>query len=206
MYRCIILDVDGTMLDTLDAELLCLQKVLNKRGIDVKQSDLEFAFGVPTEKVFEKYGIKDIERISTEWNNCMARSISDSHIYDGILDVLERLKDSSIVTGVVTSRTEEELERDFRPLDFFKYFRHIICAEDTKKHKPHPDPLLKFLEISGQKRGDCVYIGDTIHDMQSANAANIDFALAKWGAESPESINTSIILESPKEIFKLAKL
>lgn len=206
MYKCVILDVDGTIIDTLDAELQCLQKVLNMRGIEADQKELEFAFGVPTEKVFERYGIKDIEEISTEWNNCMAKSISEEHIYDGILDVLECLKNSNIVTGVVTSRTREELERDFKPLGLFKYFKYIVCAEDTENHKPHPDPLLKFLEISGQNREDCVYVGDTIHDMKSANAANIDFALAKWGAESPEYIDAAIVLDVPRDILQLVKL
>ncbi len=206
MYRCIILDVDGTMLDTLDAETKCLQIVLGRRGINASREDLEFAFGVPTEKVFERYGIEDIEEIGKEWNDCMAQSISDIYIYDGILDVLEKLKASQIVTGVVTSRTKEELERDFKPLELFQYFQHIICAEDTEYHKPHPDPLLKFIEIAGQNREDCIYVGDTIYDMQSAQSAQVDFALAKWGAKDIDTIDTSIVLEKPKDILSLVRL
>ena len=203
MYKCIILDVDGTMLNTLYVEIKCLQEVLMRRGVDASREDLEFAFGVPTEEIFKHYDIKDVEEAATEWNDCMARSISDIKFYDGILEVLERLKDSPVITGVVTSRTRAELDRDFIPLKLFKYFNYIICAEDTKRHKPHPEPLIKFLEVSGQRSEDCIYIGDTVYDLECADGAQVDFALAKWGAEEPNTIDASIILEDPKEILDI---
>lgn len=206
MYKCIILDVDGTMLNTLDVEIKCLQKVLGRRGIDASREDLEFAFGVPTEKIFEHYEIEDIEDAADEWNDCMAESISDIRFYDGVLEVLDRLKDSSITMGVVTSRTRAELERDFIPLKLFKYFEYIVCEEDTERHKPHPEPLLKFLEISGVKSEDCIYVGDTVYDLECANSAQVDFALAKWGAKDPHTIEASIVLEAPKDILSLAEI
>ena len=57
--------------------------------------------------------------------------------------------------------------------------------------------------ISGQRSEDCIYIGDTAYDLECANGAQVDFALAKWGAEEPHTIDASIILEDPKEILDI---
>jgi phosphoglycolate phosphatase-like HAD superfamily hydrolase len=86
--------------------------------------------------------------------------------------------------------------------DFFKL---AVCADDTEKHKPNPDPILKFIEISGDDKSKTIYIGDTKYDMECAFGAGIDFALALWGAKSSIGINANYILESPSQVLDLIK-
>ena len=55
-----------------------------------------------------------------------------------------------------------------------------ICAEDTLKHKPDPEPALEFLRRLNANPEDTVFIGDTRHDWQCANGAGLKFILADW--------------------------
>ena len=57
----------------------------------------------------------------------------------------------------------------------------IICADDTAEHKPKPGPLLKYMEYTGARPSEVLYVGDTVYDMQCARGAGVDFALARWG-------------------------
>ena len=57
----------------------------------------------------------------------------------------------------------------------------VICADDTAEHKPEPGPLLKYMERTGAKPSEVLYVGDTVYDMQCARGAGVDFALARWG-------------------------
>ena len=76
----------------------------------------------------------------------------------------------------------------------------IICADDTEKHKPNPEPLLKYMELSKTNNDDILYIGDSTYDMQCANSANVKFAFAKWGNKY-QTLNADFVLEKPSDLL-----
>ena len=89
--------------------------------------------------------------------------------------------------GVVTSRTREELELVLDQLPIRKYFSICICADDTKEHKPSAQPLLKYMELSGARKEETVYIGDSASDMACALNAGVDCVHAVWGEPETEA-------------------
>lgn len=112
----------------------------------------------------------------------------------------------SIVTGVVTSKTKKEFQDDFVPFGLTPYLPYVICADDTERHKPHPEPILKFLELSGAKAETSIYIGDTIYDYECARDAGVDFGLALWGCNQPDAIPAKYKFKNPEEIVNLLDL
>ena len=52
-------------------------------------------------------------------------------------------------------------------------FRTRVLGGDTRRKKPHPEPLLKALREMRMEPCDCVYVGDTPEDMQMAHAAGV---------------------------------
>jgi phosphoglycolate phosphatase-like HAD superfamily hydrolase len=83
------------------------------------------------------------------------------------------------------------------------YFDYVVCADDTSEHKPHPAPILKFLEISGNDRSEIVYIGDTKYDKECAEGAGVKFGLAVWGAKNADGIDPTYFLHRPDDIFDI---
>jgi HAD superfamily hydrolase (TIGR01549 family) len=121
-------------------------------------------------------------------------------------DTIKQLNLSGIKTGIVTSKTRAEFTDDFTPFGLNDYFSLVVCADDTEKHKPDPEPILKFLELSGVDKSKAVYIGDTKYDSACALDAGTDFALALWGAKSHENIKATYMLNDPKEILKFIEI
>ena len=70
------------------------------------------------------------------------------------------------------------------------YFDHNVCADDTKRHKPNGELLIKFLDDMCADRTDTVCIGDTTYDYRCACEAGVDFLWAGWG--KIERINTNM--------------
>ncbi|MOA10390.1 Phosphoglycolate phosphatase [compost metagenome] len=124
------------------------------------------------------------------------------HVYEGIRQLISVLREQSILTGVVTSKTKQEYHDDFVPFGLVHDLPYVVCADDTKQHKPHPDPLLKFLEISGAQAHSSIYIGDTVYDYECAREAGVDFGLAMWGCKQPESIPAKYKFEHPKDVLE----
>lgn len=202
MFQCVIFDVDGTLIDTEVALKKSLQKVLlEENGNEYSFADLDFILGIPGHVVLESLGIHDIERVNRVWNSYLKDFSDQIKTFDGIELVLQKLRAKNIVKGIVTSKTRKELEDDFIPFGLMKYLDFYVCADDTEKHKPSPDPILKFLEISGISSEKAIYIGDTNYDSLAATGANVRFALALWGAKNHESINAFKKIVSPNELI-----
>ncbi|MOA15324.1 Phosphoglycolate phosphatase [compost metagenome] len=104
---------------------------------------------------------------------------------------------------MVTSKTYQEYQNDFVPFGLANDLNYIVCADDTELHKPNPDPLLKFLQISEAIAESSIYIGDTIYDYECARDAGMDFGLALWGCKNPDCIPAKYKFEHPKDIFSL---
>ncbi|HYE83055.1 MAG TPA: HAD family hydrolase [Clostridia bacterium] len=204
MIKCVVFDVDGTLIDTGEAIISSLQKVLQEDlGQAYSEEELSFAFGIPGAVTLEKLGVDDIEDSIGKWINYLSDFKDSIKVFKGINDCLMKLKADDIKTGIVTSKTREEFDDSFVPMGLTGFFDYIVCADDTKRHKPHPDPLLKLLEMSGNNPEDIVYIGDTIYDKECAEGAGVKFGLALWGAKNIEGIDPAYLLHSPEDILKI---
>lgn len=207
MYNYIIFDIDGTLLDTEIAVLSSLQKLVSEElNKDMSFHDLRFALGIPGEVTLNKLGITHISDCNIKWNRYLKEYFHHVKVFDNIQESLDRLKDKNITMGIVTSKTKEEFKNDFLPFGLSNYFDIVVCADDTEKHKPDAEPILKFTELACADKSKTIYIGDTKYDMECAFNAGIDFALALWGAKSSEGIDADYILESPEQILQLAEV
>ena len=207
MYNCIIFDIDGTILDTEIAVLSSLQKlVFEELNKNLSFNELRFALGIPGEVTLNKLGITNILNCNVKWNRYLKEYFHHVKVFDGIKDTLIKLNEIGILTGIVTSKTKEEFLNDFVPFELNNYFKLVVCADDTERHKPNPEPILKFIELSGVDKSKAIYIGDTKYDMDCAFGAGIDFALALWGAKSSIGITANYIFENPKQVLELIKV
>ncbi len=207
MMKNIIFDIDGTLIDTEYSILTSLQKVLlEEEGRQCSLEDLRFCLGIPGTSVMSRLKPKDPQRLQYRWNQEMNKHTDSIKPFDGILEVLETLKEKGIKMGIVTSKTQEEFDTDFKPFGINHYFDSIINANHTEKHKPHPEPLLKCMEEMGAAKEETVYIGDTVYDMDCAKGADVKFGLALWGSKTTEGFDKAdFILKETREILNLIK-
>lgn len=201
-YQHIVFDVDGTLIDTEHAVIQSLNKTLREYcNIDCySYEDLKFALGITGRDALEKIGMPNIEEVLTVWNDNFACFLDQTVPFKGILECLEQLKRLGIKMGIVTSKTHHEYETEFEIFGFSELFDVVVCADDTDKHKPNPDPLLKYCQIANANKEDILYIGDSVYDMQCSQHAGIDNALALWGCASCVKPKAKYYLENPTDI------
>ena len=206
MLKYVIFDVDGTILDTERAILKSLQQVLKEEGREYQTEDLRFALGIPGKETLRRLNVQDIERVHTNWSKAELALLKEVQLFKDIKEVLEVLLESPLRTGIVTSKTRQELMDGFELFGISSYFESIICATDTDKHKPHPEPLLACLEELEAEKDEAIYIGDSIYDLQCAHSAGVKFALAFWGVRKIEGFESAdFLLKEPKDILELLK-
>jgi len=206
VYKCVIFDIDGTIIDTEKAVISSLQKLLQlETGVVYSADELSFVLGIPGTVSLKRFNITDIEKACQKWNEYLKEYYSDIRVFPGLEEIIKQLHNRKIKTGIVTSKTKQELADDFYPFGLYDYFDYIVCADDTSKHKPDPEPILKCLKLSKSSPAETIYIGDTSYDMQCAQSAGVDFALALWGTKD-SNLNATIKLNHPKEILDIVKI
>ncbi len=205
MFTAIIFDVDGTILDTEQAILKSLQKVLKD---EVKKEyalqDLRFALGIPGKETLKKLNVLNIDVVHPKWSKAVLDFSHEVSLFAELEDVIKDLALRQFKLGIVTSKTKKELKEEFEPFGLSGYFEQTICACDTDKHKPNPDPLLACLKQLDVSNDQALYIGDSIYDLQCAQSAGVKFALALWGSKTREGFQKAdYIVNKPKDILDL---
>lgn len=207
MYKSIIFDIDGTLLDTEKAILLSLQQVLKEEGLSYELDDLKFSLGIPGKEALKQLPVTNVDKMDKKWSQAVFEYADEVGLFSDVEEIIELLADKQIQMGIVTSKTRDELKREFEPFGLNTYFQYIVCADDTVKHKPEPEPLLACLEGLGVPSSSALYIGDSIYDMHCAYKAGVHFALALWGAKTTEGYDLAeYVLKKPQDIAVLAGL
>jgi len=194
-YKCIIFDLDGTMLDTEKMNTIPLQKLIKEElGKEISYSDLLKYRAYAGKKTLELLGFKDIETSYAKWVKYVNEYEEGAKLYEGFNEVIKTLDKNGILCGISSSKMKKQYEIDFFKTGLQHYMKSVVLAEDTVNHKPHPEPLLKAIEILNVEPKYSMYIGDTIADYKATKDAGMDFALAGWGASDTTGISKVSLL------------
>ena len=201
--RHVVFDIDGTLINTALANLCSLRDaVRHYTGKDYSHEDLKFSLGrsaVDTMKILE-VDPSLYEAVVTMWEESLQNYADTIHYFPGIPQVVKELYDSGYPLGIVTSQSRAEFT-SFAILDELRpYFGVTICAGDTEKHKPNPDPLLKYAERAGVDISEVTYIGDSPYDKACAVSAGAKFILAPWGSSQPVEVPDEWRAGCPEDI------
>ncbi len=181
-FKVLILDCDGVMFDSKEANKAFYETILSKLGLPpLRDEELEYAHASTALQaltfLLERRGVHlDEERIRK-----MLPSLSIS--YDPFMEYMKpmpHLKEllqglpSGIKRAICTNRTttiHPLLER----FNLRHYFDLVVSASDVKRPKPFPDALLKITEAFSVTPKECLYVGDTDHDEKAACAISMPF-------------------------------
>jgi len=203
MIKAVIFDVDGVLVDSFEANHKFFADLMAKFGYAFMQKE-EFAsfFHVPMKDII-KHSTKSINETEIEkiWKSGKDRDVPYP---DELLNTPANLNkvikslSKNYILGIVTSRARSGIY-SLPQLKILKnYFSEDVAYEDTKNHKPHPDPLLlisKKLKIPPQ---ECVYVGDSESDMIAARAAGMKCIMYSKKINTNVDANVSSFSELPQ--------
>lgn len=217
--KTIIFDLDGTILDTLQDLKNAVNHGLNFYNLPEK--DLEYvrkAIGNGTTVLIQRCtpsSLNDNERLAvfTEFKSYYLSHYADyTKPYPGIKGLLEKLHGK--VRLAVVSNKDNDLTNKIIKKEFNNFFDIIQGSYLNHPKKPDPYLINKIIKENNINKSDCLYIGDTNVDKESANNAGLPYLLVNYGYRTkeelekmcPEDTTISTVNELYNQILKWVNL
>ena len=198
-----IFDLDGTVVDTEKALIHTWQDAFKEYGQDYSWSEVQGVMGLTADKIIENLGAEVPEDFMDHWLEVYGKHAEEVTFFPGVEEVLKKLKEKGYTMGAVSSRSYAEYEGFFKDFKLDQYFASIVLDEDTENHKPDPDPICKFMEVTGATLEETIYIGDMPSDMEAAKNAGIYSGFVKWNGTGNTCEGADYSFDKPEEIYQL---
>ena len=221
--RAVLFDFDGTLVNTTPLILHCFRATCQQSfGFECEDAAYIQTFGIPLETamtqlitrlVNERRITAPVDLVTKAEELTLTYRTFNQRWHDemiqpftGIDEMLNELKRRGFKLGLVTSKKRIGAERGMKVYGMTELFDLAICAEDTTNNKPHPEPLLRAMEMLNVQPRATIYVGDSIHDIVAGRAAGVTTAAAAWGPfprAELEALQPDYVLDAPCELLAI---
>ncbi|MGM9941740.1 MAG: HAD hydrolase-like protein [Bulleidia sp.] len=182
-YDSVLFDLDGTLTDSGPGITESAHNALVQMGIDAPEpKDLGFFVGPPLSQTFAQFGMspQEVEQAITIFRARYTTVGKFENIpYDGIEDLLGRLKQDGYRLFVATSKPEPVAVEIMEHFGLAKYFE-AVCGASMDHSRETKDAVIAYLK-ENHAIGNAVMIGDTHFDVIGAKAHGIPCIGVTWG-------------------------
>ena len=179
MMPAVILDVDGTLVDSNDAHAHAWVAAFDEAGITVDYEQVRRAIGMGGDKLMPAVSGLDEssprgERISTRRGEIFkATYLPALRPTPGTRELIERFLSDGFVLAVASSAAEDELQPLLEAAGVAHLIHRRTSSDDAEHSKPDPDIVQAALKEAAVVPSDAIMLGDTPYDVEAATRAGI---------------------------------
>lgn len=213
-YKAVLYDMDGTVLDTLadltDAVNVSLrrfglpeQPAMHVRDV-LGNGARRLIMGCLPEGTDERTADAVLEFYKPYYDaHCREKTAP----YPGIIELMQRLRDAGVKQAVVSNKPDGAV-KELAELFFGGLIESAVGESETVRLKPCPDAVLAAAKLMGVSKDECVYVGDSEVDIETARRAGMDCISVAWGFRDEDMLRAegaACIVHSAEELFEALK-
>ncbi|MBR4474373.1 MAG: HAD-IA family hydrolase [Oscillospiraceae bacterium] len=208
-WKAVLFDMDGTVLDTLDDLVDSVNRSLAEFSLPPVDSSVVrrnlgngaaflIAHCVPP-RTEEDLCTRVLE-FYKPWYDAHCKI--HTRPYDGILPLMQKLRAHGLRLAVISNKPDTAVQE--LAAVFFPGMLDVVVGESPGiRRKPSPDTVLEAISRMGLAVEDCVYIGDSEVDIETARSAGMVCISVSWGFRDEEALfssGASILVHTPEEL------
>lgn len=181
MNKCVVFDFDGVIIDSHEVQKRALKKAVQETCANCEPPyDTFFEnSGDSLENIFKKLelpltAIPIYQKVSRESKEMI-------NVHNGVIQLLEELNGMGIKCALCTGKDRNRTIDILSYLCIEHFFCLVICSDDVKRPKPHPDSLIQIKTKLNLIEKNMIMVGDGINDILCAKALNINSIGVTWG-------------------------
>lgn len=206
----LLLDLDGTLLDTAPEMADALNRLRHEERLD----PLPFETIRPTVShgsirmvnlAFSDVAADEFERLRLRFLDIYRGMLgTNTRLFAGFDRVFEHIERHGMAWGVVTNKPGWLTEPLLHALGLQPTDACIVSGDTVGERKPHPLPLLHAAKLIQRVPAQCLYVGDAERDIQAGNAAGMRTVIAEWGylgtSDEPAKWAAEGMVKDPAEL------
>lgn len=202
-FDAVIVDLDGTMVDTLGDFELALGAALAEIGLPpVPRSFIARTVGKGSRHLLTEalrhagQGVgPDSAAVETLWaayqRHYAAANGRASAVYPGVLEGLTRLRDAGLPLACLTNKPGAFARALLAAKGLDGFFSHVFGGDAFARSKPDPLPLLETCRALGTLPARTLMVGDSSNDARAARAAGCPVVLVRYGYNHGEPVEAA---------------
>lgn len=211
-YSCCIFDLDGTIINTIHALTYTTNLVLARFGLEpVGEEAMMKMVGNGYKKQMERSLLAsgDKELVHFEASLPLYQDLFRKHClhdlepYPGMMELLNRMKEAGMKLAVLTNKPHQRGIETVEAVYGKGFFDYILGEQESIPKKPDPAGAFMVMDALNVSREECLYMGDTNTDMETAANAGLDAVGAVWGfrgREELEAFHPKFLAEKPLDV------
>ena len=214
-----LFDLDGTLLDTVDAIAAALNQALNECSLAplaVAEVRVMIGRGGPVliERALERLGATLdqrgqaalVERYFLLYERIESGAEHSARIYPGVAECLRQLHRLQLPLAVVTNKQQHLARGLLERLGLSAYVDVLIGGDSCERRKPDPQPLQVACSALGVDTAQTLMVGDSINDVLAARAAGMPVVCVPYGyneGNDPRTLPCDAFVETLAELPSL---
>jgi HAD superfamily hydrolase (TIGR01549 family) len=201
---CLLFDLDGTLQDTYAIHYQAFQATFAHYGRPLTETDYQAAYSPNWLLTYQILGLSP--ELWAEADSIWLEEAGKRRPlpFPGVPETLEILR-AKMPLGIVTSGQKDRVFHEISQNGLGDYFQVVVTGSDVVHPKPAPDAIHMALAALGIAPADCIYIGDTGLDYQTAQAAGTGFIGIHSQFNSLPDDTPCLILEDFSRLLDLFK-
>ncbi|HKO40948.1 MAG TPA: HAD-IA family hydrolase [Nitrososphaeraceae archaeon] len=211
----IIFDMDGVLIDAMPFHAEAMKLAIKEEtDYEIDKKIVYKLEGMPSDnlvkEIFKKYNIKKeldqrlIEKIS-ERKKEIFKEIEETHLIEGVRDLIEVLNECKCVKAIVTGAAKKEIELTIDKMIGLKNFDVVVSGEDVDVGKPNSAPFVVALQKMNIKPSECIVVENAPLGVEAANKAGIRCILTLNNTPLDISSDFNSLLSKETQIFRDTK-
>ena len=191
MYRCIVWDWNGTLLNDVQAAFSAMNAMLSRRGLPLMES-----FGaVPGTRSRSRcantmprpawiWNGRLFEDLAAEWTGAYYRAYPACGLYPGVRDILRSLAEQGARQIIVSASQQQALESQVAGHGVGECFAALLGISDIYAGSKS-GLARRYFQKQGISPEQALFVGDTLHDWEVAPGGGVSLCPAGPGASKP---------------------
>lgn len=207
-FRGVILDMDGTLIDSNEAHAQAWVRALQEGGHDIPYEKVRPLIGMGGDNLLPELGLDkespDGERVSVRRGEIFKEQfLPDLQPFPRARDLLERMRARGLRLVVASSAKEEELEPMLARVGANGLIEGATSKDDAERSKPDPDTVAAALKSLNLPAQEVVMLGDSPYDIAAAAKAGVGVIALRCGGFSDEDLAGALALyDDPADLLE----